>query len=201
VQRAAARRAAARREAQRRQRIRIGAAVLVVAVIGAVIYAFAGSDKKDTASTTDTSGPVTSAAGKPCLAVKDKPPAGAPAVPVEKGKPPTKLVSKDLKAGDGATVGKGDTVTINYIGVACSTGKIFDSSYARKQPATFGLSGLIKGWQEGIPGMKVGGRRLLGIPPDLGYGKPGRPPTIRPSETLWFVVEVLDTKPATTAST
>jgi peptidylprolyl isomerase len=88
-----------------------------------------------------------------------------------------------------------DTVTVNYIGVSCSTGKIFDSSYSRNQPATFPLSGVIKGWTDGIPNMKVGGQRLLGIPPDQGYGSQGQPPTIAPNETLWFVVEVLDTKP------
>jgi peptidylprolyl isomerase len=126
--------------------------------------------------------------------IADPLPAGAPAVPVKVGPPPTQLVKEDLKEGTGATVGANDTVTVNYIGVSCSTGKIFDSSYSRGQPATFGLTGVIKGWTDGIPGMKVGGQRLLGIPPDQGYGAQGSPPDILPDETLWFVVEIVDTK-------
>jgi FKBP-type peptidyl-prolyl cis-trans isomerase FkpA len=75
--------------------------------------------------------------------------------------------------------------------VACSTGKIFDSSYERGQPAMFALSGVIPGWQQGIPGMKVGGQRLLGIPSDLAYGPTGAPPDIAGNEALWFVVEIV----------
>ena len=121
-------------------------------------------------------------------------PKGAPAVPVQTGPPPTKLVIKDLKVGTGAVVKASQTLTVDYIGVSCSTGKIFDSSYATGQPATFPLSGVIPGWQQGIPGMKVGGERLLGIPPALAYGKDGRAPSIAPDETLWFVVHVLSAK-------
>ena len=174
----------------------LGAAVLVV------IAVFVNS--RDDSSEVATSGatttvPATEAArtgGKPCVAVADPLPEGAPPVPVKVRPPPAQLVSEDLKAGSGATVGPKDTVTVNYIGVSCSTGKIFDSSYSRNQPATFPLNNVIKGWTDGIPNMKVGGQRLLGIPPDQAYGAQGRPPTIGPSETLWFVVEVLDTKPA-----
>jgi FKBP-type peptidyl-prolyl cis-trans isomerase len=91
-------------------------------------------------------------------------------------------------------VAPGATVTVNYIGVACSTGKIFDSSYSRNQSISFPLGQVIKGWQDGIPGMKVGGQRLLGIPAAQAYGSAGRPPDIGPDEPLWFVVEVLDAK-------
>src|SRR5207253_6035472 len=115
-------------------------------------------------------------------AVADPLPSGAPAVPVQVGPPPAQLVTQDLKPGAGATVGANDTVTVNYIGVACSTGKVFDSSYSRGQAASFPLSGVVKGWQMGIPGMKVGGQRLPGIPPALGYGSTGSPPTIGPGE-------------------
>ena len=87
-------------------------------------------------------------------------------------------------------------MTVNYIGVACSTGKIFDSSYKNGQPATFSLGTVIKGWTDGIPGMKVGGRRVLGIPPDQAYGANGFAPDIGPNEALWFVVEVVDVQPA-----
>jgi peptidylprolyl isomerase len=87
-------------------------------------------------------------------------------------------------------------VTVNYIGVSCSTGKIFDSSYMRGQPASLPLNGVIKGWQDGMQGMKVGGQRLLGIPPAQGYGSQGSPPSIAPDETLWFVIDLTDLKTA-----
>ncbi len=96
--------------------------------------------------------------------------------------------------GTGADVGPNDTVTADYIGVACSTGKIFDSSYSRGQPAQFPLANVIPGWQQGIPGMKVGGQRLLGIPGNLAYGAAGRP-GIAPDEALWFVVTIEATEP------
>ena len=158
-----------------------------------------GDDDSTDVATTDTSttspgDSVASAAGKPCVPVSDPLPAGAPAVPVKVGPPPTQLIKEDLKVGTGATVGPKDTVTAHYIGVSCSTGKIFDSSYSRNQPIPFALSGVIKGWTDGIPGMQVGGQRLLGIPADQGYGAQGSPPDIAPGETLWFVVEIVDTK-------
>ncbi|MEO5680497.1 MAG: FKBP-type peptidyl-prolyl cis-trans isomerase [Acidimicrobiales bacterium] len=98
---------------------------------------------------------------------------------------------EDLKPGSGKTVTPGANVTVNYIGVSCSTGMIFDASYGRGKPLTSPLSQLIPGWQQGIPGMKVGGQRLLGIPPAQGYGARGSGSKIAPDETLWFVVEVL----------
>ena len=117
-------------------------------------------------------------------------------VPVKVGPAPTTLVTEDLKPGAGPVVAAGQTLTVNYIGVSCSTGKVFDSSYGRGQPATFPLGQVIPGWQQGIPGMKVGGQRLLGIPSELGYGSRGSGSNIAPGEALWFVVEVLDAKAA-----
>jgi peptidylprolyl isomerase len=181
--------ALARARARRQRNLRVGLAAVVLVGI-AVFVATRGGDSKPAAA------PSTTTAGKPCVAVADPLPPGAPSVPVQVGPPPTQLVSQDLRVGTGATVGANDTVTVNYIGVACSTGRIFDSSYSRNQPATFPLSGVIKGWTDGIPNMKVGGQRLLGIPPDQAYGASGSPPDIGPGETLWFVVEVLDTKPS-----
>ncbi len=78
--------------------------------------------------------------------------------------------------------------------MSCSTGKIFDSSYAAGKPATFPLSGVIAGWKQGLPGMKVGGERLLGIPPALAYKNVQQGPDIAPGETLWFVVHVISAK-------
>jgi peptidylprolyl isomerase len=190
--------ALARAQARRRRAIQIGVGAVVA--LGVIFLLSRGGDDSKKVATTDTSTPSpldtdASAAGKPCVPVADPLPAGAPAVPVKVGPPPTQLVKEDLKVGTGATVGANDTVTAQYIGVACSTGKIFDSSYARGQAIPFGLSGVVKGWKDGIPGIQVGGQRLLGIPPDEGYGDQGSPPDIAPGETLWFVVEVVDTKP------
>ena len=137
-----------------------------------------------------------SAKGKPCVALKDPLPKGAPNVPVPVGPPPAQLVTKDLKPGTGTEVTKDMTeVTVNYIGVSCSTGKIFDSSYASGQPFTANMTGgVIDGWLQGIPGMKVGGSRLLVIPPALGYKAAGSPPLIAGDETLVFVVDVTAAK-------
>ncbi len=141
--------------------------------------------------TTTTTVPfVQSAAQKPCVAVTDPLPKGAPAVPVKVGPAPTTLIAEDITPGTGADVVPTSTINVDYIGVACSTGKIFDSSYASGQPASFSLSGVIKGWSEGLVGMKAGGSRLLGIPSDLAYGPSGQGADIGPDEALWFVVDV-----------
>ena len=198
---AAAIEAARRRKNRKRLGAALGLGVLVIAIVGAAAFTGGGGSSSSTtttvnpnaslvSSTTDTTPALPSAAGLPCVAVSDPLPAGAPDVPVKVGSPPTNLVSEDLKVGDGAEVTATNTLSVNYIGVSCSTGKIFDSSYSRGQPASFQLSGVIQGWQQGLPGMKVGGQRLLGIPPALAYGS-NPPPSIAPDETLWFVVDVL----------
>lgn len=195
-------RAAQQRAAERRKRLI--AAVSIIAVIGLVgVFAFViagGDDDKtdltagdSTNTTVSTPAAPGSAAGKPCVKTADPLPAGAPEVPVKEGPPPEKLIMEDISPGTGAVVEPGSTITVNYIGVSCSTGKIFDFSYG-KQPATFPLSGVIPGWTQGIPGMKVGGKRLLGIPSALAYGPQGSGSDIGPDEPLWFVVEVLDAK-------
>jgi len=169
--------------------------LLVLVVVAAARSGGKGSDVKASATTTTSAATTGSVAGKPCVAVSGAVPAGSPEVPVKPGPPPTKLVTEDLRVGDGVAVEPGATVTVNYTGVSCSTGKVFDSSYG-KQPVAFPLDNVIKGWGIGIPGMKVGGLRLLGIPSAQAYGSQGKPPTIAADETLWFVVEVLDTKPS-----
>ena len=105
--------------------------------------------------------------------------------------PVTALGVADLSIGDGAEVQPGATVTVNYCGVGMSGQAVFDSSWSRGEPISFPLDNLIPGWQEGIPGMKVGGQRLLVIPGELGYGENGAP-GIAPNETLVFVIELLD---------
>jgi peptidylprolyl isomerase len=116
-----------------------------------------------------------------------------PTVSVPKGPAPTKLVVKDLIVGTGTTAKAGDTVTVNYVGALYKNGKVFDSSWSRKQTFTTPLSNgsVITGWVQGIPGMKVGGRRELIIPPSEGYGKAGSGSTIPPNSTLVFVVDLL----------
>lgn len=185
----------------RRQRWQVAIGAVVLALVVAIVFVARSKDHNKAASTTTTTSVSTtsttalaSAAGKPCVKTSDPLPKGAPAVPVKTGPPPKSLVKQDLKLGTGAVVKPNATVTVNYIGVSCSNGKIFDSSYQRGQPATFPLKNVIKGWTEGIPGMKVGGERLLGIPPALGYGAQGSAPAIAPNETLWFVVSVVSAK-------
>jgi len=198
----------AQKRADNRRRIWwiAGTLAFVVAVLAIlVLVTDDDDDETDTASntstsTTTTSTPVESAAGKPCVPVADPLPTGAPEVPVKEGPPPTELITEDLVVGTGDAVPASATVTVNYIGVSCSTGVIFDSSYERGQPATFGLDEVIPGWTDGIPGMNVGGQRLLGIPSDQAYGPQGRPPTIAPDESLWFVVTVEDFEPAAAAA-
>lgn len=174
-------------------------AFLVLPVVAVTLAACGSSDPSPGKIATNPAGPAApsssttsnpaSAAGKPCVAeVTSDAPAGAPEVPVKVGPPPTELIKEDLKVGDGAEVVPTSSVTVDYIGVACSTGKIFDSSYSRGEPATFALNGVIKGWSEGLVGMKVGGVRLLGIPSDLAYGATGQGADIGPDEALWFVV-------------
>jgi peptidylprolyl isomerase len=113
-----------------------------------------------------------------------------PVVAVPKGPPPNHVVAKDLITGNGSPVTPAATVTVNYVGVLYKNGKQFDSSWSRGQPATFPLAGLIRGWSEGMVGMRVGGRRELIIPPSLAYGKAGRQ-GIPPNSTLVFVVDLL----------
>ena len=116
-----------------------------------------------------------------------------PAVPKQTGPAPTKLVTKDLIVGTGATAAAGDSITVNYVGALYNTGKIFDASWTRHQTFSTTLSSgnVIPGWVQGLTGMKVGGRLELIIPPSLGYGKAGQPPTIPPNSTLVFVVDLL----------
>lgn len=119
-----------------------------------------------------------------------------PEVVVPEGEPPKELEVTEITEGNGTEAKSGDLVTVQYVGVNYSNGEEFDASWDSGQPFTFQLgSGMvIPGWDEGIPGMKVGGRRELVIPPDQAYGKQGSPPAIGPNETLVFVVDMVDVK-------
>jgi peptidylprolyl isomerase len=114
-----------------------------------------------------------------------------PKIPKPSGKPPAKLTVVDVVAGSGAPAQDGDTLTVDYVGDSWSTGKEFDASWDRGQPlpVTLGQGQVIPGWEQGLLGMKKGGRRLLVIPPELGYGPTGSGSKIKPNETLIFVVD------------
>ncbi|MDZ5620887.1 FKBP-type peptidyl-prolyl cis-trans isomerase [Nocardioides bizhenqiangii] len=107
--------------------------------------------------------------------------------------PPADLVVTDVTVGDGAEATAGSNVSVHYVGVAHSSGEEFDASYNRGAPLQFrlGVGQVIQGWDTGVQGMKVGGRRQLVIPPHLGYGDRGAGGAIKPGETLIFVVDLL----------
>lgn len=107
---------------------------------------------------------------------------------------PTELQVEDLEVGDGAIAEAGARVTVHYVGVAWSNGAQFDASWDRSSPFSFrlGAGEVIAGWDQGVSGMQVGGRRRLTIPPALGYGARGAGGVIKPNETLVFVVDLLD---------
>lgn len=117
-----------------------------------------------------------------------------PKVTVPTGAPPKKLEIKELHEGDGAEAKAGSKVTVQYVGVNYKNGKEFDSSWSRDEPFSFtlGAGEVIPGWDQGVEGMKVGGRRELIIPPELAYGEAGAPPSIGPNETLVFVIDLLE---------
>jgi len=116
-----------------------------------------------------------------------------PEIDFPEGEPPTDLQITDVSVGDGEEAKAGHTVSAHYVGVAFSTGEEFDSSWNRGQPLDFPLGAgmVIQGWDQGIQGMKVGGRRKLVIPPHLGYGDRGAGGAIKGGETLIFVVDLV----------
>ncbi|MFC4907863.1 FKBP-type peptidyl-prolyl cis-trans isomerase [Actinomadura gamaensis] len=116
-----------------------------------------------------------------------------PEIEFPEGQPPQNLEITDIKVGDGAEATKGSTVSAHYVGVSFSTGEEFDASWNRGAPFDFplGKGRVIKGWDMGIQGMKVGGRRKLVIPPHLAYGDRSPSPAIKPGETLIFVVDLV----------
>jgi peptidylprolyl isomerase len=115
-----------------------------------------------------------------------------PEIPKPTGSPPTKLEAQDIVKGKGTAAKEGDKVTVQYVGVAFSTGEEFDASWERDEPFEFtlGAGEVIPGWDEGVVGMKEGGRRQLTIPAELAYGAQGSPPAIGPNETLVFVIDL-----------
>ena len=159
---------------------------VTVALCAALGFAACGDDDDEDSADTGTTATEEAAQAPPTK----------PKVEVPKGTPPAGLQIEDLEEGTGATATAGSTVTVHYVGVSYSTGKQFDASWDTpgEQPFTFALGAgeVIPGWDQGVAGMKVGGRRRLTIPPDLAYGEQGQPPVIGPNETLVFVIDLLE---------
>lgn len=155
------------------------ASIATVALVAGLGLSACGSDDSSTQSNT-TSTVSSMSSTKPTVEIPDTP-------------APTTLKTRDIKTGDGAEAKAGDTVTVQYVGVSYSTKKEFDSSYSAGRPFSFqlGAGQVIKGWDQGVAGMKVGGQRELTIPPDLAYGSRGAGGAIGPNETLVFVVDLV----------
>jgi peptidylprolyl isomerase len=119
--------------------------------------------------------------------------AGKPEIDFPGGEPPADLKITDIWEGEGPEAGPGDMVKVHYVGVAYSTGEEFDASWNRDEPLSFrlGAGQVIAGWDQGVQGMKVGGRRQLIIPPGLAYGDRGAGNAIAPGETLIFVCDLV----------
>jgi peptidylprolyl isomerase len=158
--------------------------LLVLVLLAALALAGCGDSSEDEATApASTSTPTPEATPAPTK----------PEVEVPRGKAPERLVKKDLVVGTGPAAKAGESVSVHYVGVSYLNGRQFDASWDTGQPFSFqlGAGQVIPGWDQGVAGMKVGGRRRLVIPPDLAYGPQGSPPAIGPNETLVFVVDLL----------
>jgi peptidylprolyl isomerase len=165
--------------------------IISMCVALALVVAGCGSSDDDSsltqasseATTTEQSGGNTNLNAKPEVTVPD-------------GAAPKKLEEVEIVEGDGPEAKAGDEVTVQYVGVGYDSKEEFDSSWSRSEPFTFtlGAGEVIPGWDQGVAGMKVGGRRELTIPANLAYGPAGSPPVIGPNETLIFVVDLLAVK-------
>ncbi len=189
----------------RGRRAVVGGAIAVVLLGAAVAGCSAGSAPDGTAAApVTTKAPVTEAptvlpvVGNPTNLTVE------PAVGAGAGLPPTALTVKDLVVGQGTQAGLDSTVTVNYIGTLWNTGEKFDASWDQSQPATFPLGQVIAGFaqgiggslKDGVEGMRVGGRRLIVIPPALGYGPQGGNGPIKVDDTIVFVVDLLNLEAA-----
>lgn len=165
--------------------------LLTIALCAALAIAGCGGSDSSSSSSGESSESATAIKWSPPGEFGSKPEAVAPG-----GTAPKKLETKELIEGTGAEAKAGDRVTVQYVGVDYKSGEEFDSSWSRNEPFSFALGGgeVIAGWDQGIVGMKVGGRRELIIPSELAYGPSGSPPVIAPNATLVFVVDLLAVK-------
>jgi peptidylprolyl isomerase len=167
--------------------------VLILIAVGAVLGIAACGDDDDGSSGGggDSASEGQTATTPPEDALKDT--TTKPVIPKPTGSPPRKLVKQDIVKGKGPAAKPGDTVTVNYVGVNFSNGQEFDASWdtGATFPVQLGAGMVIEGWDKGLVGIRTGGRRMLTIPPEMGYGAEGYPPDIPPNETLVFVVDAV----------
>ncbi len=186
----------------------ISVRLLAASGAAALLVAGCGSDSKpgaDSTGTNSASAPATTTTAAATTPAEPKATTGqAPAVPnaadlktkpriaTPRGAPPTSLIKKDLVVGHGPAIHTGQLASVQYVGVSWSNGSEFDASWDRGQPFQFplGQQQVITGWDTGVPGMKVGGRRELVIPPGQAYGAQSPGPGIGPNETLVFVIDL-----------
>ncbi len=164
--------------------------IALIALCAVLAFAGCGSSSDSSSGSSESTGATTeSTSAEAAGGEKTK-----PKVTVPTGAPPKKLEVKELEEGSGAEAKSGDQVTVQYVGVDYKNGKEFDSSWSRNEPFSFklGAGEVIPGWDQGVEGMKAGGRRELIIPPELAYGESGAPPAIGPNETLVFVIDLLE---------
>jgi peptidylprolyl isomerase len=177
----------------------LGAAVLIAGCGSSSSSSSIGvgqENKADEALATATSSTPASTSPAATASVKTPttgPLSKEPTVTPPTGPPPTTLVTKEIITGTGPEAKAGESVTVNYVGVLYKGGKVFDASWKRNEtfPFVLGKGQVIPGWDKGVAGMKVGGRRELIIPAPLGYGAQGSPPSIPPNSALVFVVDLL----------
>lgn len=171
------------RQARRRRWVAWSLLVVLTVVVGGCVSAGGAAD--------DPGEPPQEPRTPDDLATK---PDMAAVLTADRGDPPTELRVEDLVEGDGSVARPGDEVTVHYVGAAWSTGVEFDATWDRDQPDTFTLGSgeSIPGWEQGLAGMRVGGRRVLIIPPELAYGDRGSGSDIAPGETIVFVIDLLE---------
>jgi peptidylprolyl isomerase len=187
--------------------IRPGPRACAPVLLVAAVLATTGCGGKSKTSAIPAGGPATTTSTS-TTPTAPKGPSRVPPAPGEKklgkkpaigrptGTPPSSLKSRDIVKGKGAVAKTGKTVSVQYVGISYSTGQQFDASWDHHKPFEFKLGAgmVIPGWDKGVVGMKVGGRRQLIIPPDLAYGANGQPPTIAPNETLVFDIDLMKVK-------
>jgi FKBP-type peptidyl-prolyl cis-trans isomerase len=172
----------------------IRTSVLVIST-ALMLAACSSSDETSTPTASQSSDSTAALTGTPVNVEVTGEAGSEPVVAITPGDPVTELEVTDVIVGEGDAVQAGATVTAHYVGYGAATGQMFDSSWVRGEPATFPLPNVILGWQEGLVGMQAGGRRLLVIPAELGYGNNPPPGSgIEAGETLIFVVDLVSSE-------
>jgi peptidylprolyl isomerase len=179
--------------------LRLALAFLAVVCAAGLTACGGDDDSEGSPPETATSQPDTGTATEPSPAEAEKAlkdTSKKPVIPQPSGTPPRKLVIEDIVKGKGPPAKRGSVVVVNYVGENFSNGEQFDASWDRGQTFTLklGRSKVIEGWTRGLMGIRKGGRRMLTIPPELGYGAQGYPPAIPPNETLVFVIDAESVK-------